>query len=228
MRRSGSPLRGRGAYSLSEAARYASVHPNTVRSWFLGRSDGKGRGPILSGDGAVVGSDRAISFLDLIEVAVAGRLRSSGVTMGTVRQAHDLLQRELQATHPFAHSDIYTDGQRIFTNAFDTLGGERLHDVISRQQYFPRIRELLDHVVYNDETGMASRWRIAEGVHLDPAVSHGKPVVGDTGVTTYVVSQMYRANQQDSRLVADLLHLAEKDVINAVRFEEDLGWSRAA
>lgn len=148
--------------------------------------------------------------------------------MGTVRLAHDLLRHELQTSHPFAHSDIYTDGQRIFTRAFDSLGGERLHEVVSRQQYFPRIYELLDRVVYNHETRMASHWQIADGVRLDPTVSHGKPVIGDTGVTTYVASRMYRANQRDERLVADLLHIAEQDVLNAVRFEEDLGWSRAA
>jgi uncharacterized protein (DUF433 family) len=219
---------GRGVYTLTEVAHYTGLHANTVRSWFKERSDRRGRGPILQADYGAVGRDFAVSFWDLIDAYVVGQLRSEGVKMRTVREAYDVLKSHLSTEHPFAHSDIYTDGRRVFTLASEAIGDERLTEVVTGQHFFSQIKDLLKHVDYDEATRLARQWSISPGVVINPAISYGKPVVKGTGVTTFVVSRAYQANHEDAALVADLYRVDEDDVHNAVRFEEEHGWRRAA
>ncbi len=220
---------GKGAYILAEVSRLTQLHPLRVRSWFKQRPDGVGYGPIFDSDYKSIGSDFAVSFLDLIDVLVAGQFRDHyNVSMRVVRAAYSVLKEELDVEHPFCHSDLYTDGKRIFQLAATKLGDEKLSDVISRQQFFVHIKEKLDHIEYNELTRLADKWRIANGVLLDPKVSMGKPTVIETGLTTYVVANQYRANAENAALVADLYGISETDVANAVDFEKQYGNRHAA
>lgn len=219
---------GCGAYRLSEVARYTGIHFGRVRSWFRGRSDKHGSGPLLQSDYTPVGGDFAVSFLDMIDVSIAAHLRDLGVRMRIVRQSHDVLSRDLSTTHPFSHSDLYSDGQRVFVLAADVVGDETLSEVISHQQFFLRIREWLTHIEYSDATRLAIRWFISKGVVIDPSVAMGKPVVSETGTTTFVLANCYWANNEDSALVAELFNVPEEDVVNAVNFEQKHGVQQAA
>jgi uncharacterized protein (DUF433 family) len=212
---------GQGIYTLAEVSRLTEVHPSTVRTWFKDRSGGTGLGCIFHSDYQPVESDFAVSFLDLIDVLVASQFRiRHNVPMRIVRQAHDLLQEELKTRHPFCHSDLYTDGRRIFRFAANKLGEEILSEVVSRQQFFLHIMAKLEHIDYSELTKLAYRWRIASGVVVDPSIGMGKPTIENTGVTTYVVANQYFANNKSAPLVADLYEVTEKDVLNAVKFEQ--------
>ena len=212
---------GEGIYILSEVSRLTEINYARARSWFKHRVDGVGRGPIFESDYPSVGGDYAVSFLDLIDVLVAGRFRSHyNVPMKIVRGAHALLQEELGTKHPFCHSDLYTDGKTIFISTANKLGEEKLREVVSRQQFFLHIKEKLDYIDYSDMNKLASRWRIAEGVVLDPKISMGKPTIEGTGITTHVISNQYFANMKNTTLVADLYGINESNVVNAVKFEE--------
>ena len=212
---------GQGVYKLSEVSRLTGMYPSRVSYWFKRRSDGVGRGPIFESDYQPVEGDFAVSFLDLIDILVASQFRDQhNVPMQIVRRAYNVLQEELNTKHPFCHSDLYTDGRRIFKLAADKLGEEKLSDVISRQQFFLHIKEKLDHIDYSEITKLAARWRIAPGVVIDPLINMGKPIIENTGVTTYIVANQYYANMKNTILVADLYELSETDIINAVKFEE--------
>ena len=215
---------GQGIYTLAEVSRLTEVHQSTVRTWFKGRSDGMGLGPIFQSDYQPVDRDCAVSFLDLIDILVAGQFRTHyKVPMWIVRRAHELLQKELGTKHPFCHYDLYTDGKRIFISAANQLGEEKLSDVVSHQQFFLHIKEKLEHIDYSDVTKHAHRWRIAQGIVVDPIISMGKPTIKNTGVTTYVIANQYCANKKNSILVADLFAISEEDVVNAVKFEQRYG-----
>jgi uncharacterized protein (DUF433 family) len=69
---------------------------------------------------------------------------------------------------------------------------------------------------------LAVAWNIADGVTISPGISYGKPVINQTGVTTYVVANQFKANGENAALVAELFDLSESDVVNAVRFENSL------
>src|SRR5688572_8477948 len=104
---------GRGIYTFSEAAKLTDVAARTVGAWFEGRfrlGQPTGRGPVLNRDYA----GRLISFLDLIEVLVAGKLRQHGVRLPVIRRAHALMAERLDTSHPFSRSELMTDGRNIF------------------------------------------------------------------------------------------------------------------
>ncbi|MBN2020638.1 MAG: DUF433 domain-containing protein [Sedimentisphaerales bacterium] len=220
---------GKGIYILSEVARLTELHPNRVRSWFKGRTDRHGRGPVFESDYKIVDGDFAVSFFDLIDVLIAGQFRDRhNVPMRIVRRAHQVLQEELQTKHPFCHSDLWTDGKRIFVDVANKIDEERLRDVVSQQQFFLHIKEKLDHIDYSEINKLALRWRITEGVVVDPSISMGKPTIENTGITTYVIYNQYYANNKNSDLVADLYGLSERDIANAVNFEKLYGRRVAA
>ena len=212
---------GLGVYDLSEAARYTRLKERTVRTWFHGRPDRKGHGPVFHGDYERVHGDFAISFLDLIDLLVAGQLCAAGVKLRVVRSAYIVLQGELRTPHPFCHERIYTDGKSVLVVAAREIGDDRLLDVVSRQQLFLTIRKHLKRIDYVSE--LASLWNISDGVTIDPRRSFGKPVVGSTSVTTFVLANQYRANANDEVLVAELYGVDPQDVRSAVAFEEHFG-----
>lgn len=212
---------GQGSYILAEVSRLTGMHYSRVRSWFKQRVDGSSCNPIFVSDYDPAGDDYAVSFLDLIDVLIVEQLRDHHhVPMRVVRRAHTVLGEELRTKHPFCHSDLYTDGKRIFNCAANRLDEEILSDVISRQQFFIQIKEKLAHLDYNKISSLACRWRIAKGVVIDPLVCMGKPTIEKTGITTHVIANQFYANGKDSALVADLYGIGEKDVANAVKFEQ--------
>lgn len=208
---------GHGIYSIPEAASYTRVHVNTVRSWFKATSQGRG---LFRSDYQPVKNHYAISFLDMIDVWIVGELRSSGVSMQQIRAAHNILRRDLDTSHPFCHSNIYTDGKTVLTNIAKSLGDDELAEVVSRQRWFPKFMiPKLMQIDYGTESHLAYRWRIHEGVVIDPSLSFGKPVIEGTGTTTYVIATQYFANMEDASLVANLYNLTPQDVMAAVEFE---------
>lgn len=220
---------GQGVYRLAEVSRLTELHPSRVRSWFKERSDRRGYGPVFESDYQPVNGDFAVSFHDLIDVLVAGEFRDRySVPMRIVRRAHRLLQSQLDVKHPFCHCDLYTDGRHIFRCVANELHEEVLSDVVSHQQFFLHIKAKLEHIDYSEITRLACRWRITRGIVVDPSVGMGKPTIENTGVTTYVITNQYYANAKDSVLVADLYGIGEKDVANAVDFEERFGRRHAA
>jgi len=220
---------GQGVYRLAEVSRFTGLHPSRVKTWFKLRSDGLGLAPIFAADYPPVNGDLAVSFYDLIDVLVAGEFRDRyNVPMRVVRRAHSLLQTQLRTKHPFCHSDLYTDGKRIFLCVANELDEEILSDAVSRQQFFLHIKEKLAHVDYDEMTKLACRWRITSGIVINPSISMGKPTIENTGITTYVVANQYLANAKNKALVADLYGISEKDVVNALDFEERYGGRHAA
>jgi len=213
---------------MAEVSRYTQMPPSTIRSWFRGRPDRSGKGPILHSDYAPVDESWAYSFHDMIDALVAGHLRKSGVTMRIVRLAHQVLQQDLGTPHPFCHNNIYTDGVKVFLWTAVELDEPTLRDVVSRQQFFAHVRKDLRHIDYSDTTRLARRWRIMNGVVVDPAISFGKPVVERTGVTTFVLAGQYHANEGDTDLVANLYGVEKRNVLDAVAFEARFGRRRAA
>ena len=208
---------------MSEVSRLASIAPATVRSWFLGRSDRIGKGPILKPDYDLVNGDRAFSFLDLIDALAIGRFREKGVKMSLVRQVHAILGEELGTAHPFARARLRTDGSSIVAEEADRQGNQTLHDAVTKQYIFECIHDAFERVDYSEITQLAERYRITEGVVIDPKIAFGKPVVERTGTCASIIARQYEANGRDESLVADLYEISESAVMNAVRFQETYG-----
>jgi uncharacterized protein (DUF433 family) len=214
---------GQGVYTFAEAAKLAGLRPARVREWFRGGAKGAARKPIFLGDYEPVDGDYALSFHDLIDVLVAGQLREHGVSLRTLRLVCERLKLDLGTRHPFCRKELATDGKIVFLHAIDGGAREELSEVLTRRRVFPRIlAPSLKKIDYDQATNLARRWRIADGVVVDPAIGFGKPIVERSGITTYVLARAYHANQKDAERVADWYGIDAGQVLSAVAFESDL------
>jgi uncharacterized protein (DUF433 family) len=210
---------GRGVYSFAEAARLTGLAPQRVRSWFrrptrLGRT-------AFSAD--FDGAPFNLSFLDLVDVVVAGRLREEGVSLQSLRKVYDQIQDELAQKHAFAVVELFTDGRSIFRRAVTKIGEEHLEDLVTRQQAFPKVvLPFLRKLNYDPATRLANRWNIADAVVVDPSLNFGSPTVVAGGVRTEILAAAFRANDADAAKVAAWYELTTRDVEAAVAFEAQL------
>lgn len=213
---------GNGVYSFSEAAKLTRLRIPRVREWFRGRA-GSPRRPVFRSDYRELSEDNLISFLDLIEVFIAGQLRSRGVALQTIRRVHRTLQDELDAGHPFCRRELYTFGKRIFMHGLDEEGRVEVTDVLTRQKVFPNvIQPFLRSLDYDSATAMARRWRIAPKVVVNPEICFGQPIVEAAGIPTAVLFRSFRANSEKAEAVADWFGVSRESVVAAVEFERGL------
>jgi uncharacterized protein (DUF433 family) len=218
-----SAVLGQGVYTFREAARLVGLRPDRVREWFRGRGNQDGRLPVFAGDYEPVDGDFAISFLDLVDVFVAGQLREHGVALQTLRRVYKRMQQDLNAEHPFCRRELLSDGKVVFMQGLDAQGREELMEVLTRQKVFPEVLlPFLKRIDYEQVKLLARRWRIADSVVVDPAICFGKPVVEAVSIPTAVLASAYRANKKDADLVADWYGVHPDHVLAAVTFESNL------
>ena len=219
-------LLGRGVYSIAEAARLTQLRPGRVRDWFRSASGTRPESaPIFRSDYAPVGEDRAISFLDLIEVSIAGKLRAADppVSLQHIRKVHRKLSDAGRERHPFCLREIYHDAGRIFTQRkADGESGAVIEPLTDQVYINAVIMPFLKKIEYDDQTSLAKLWHIAEGVVVDPARCFGKPVVAAVGIATRVLASSFEANGRDARRVADWYEVDPAHVETAVQFESKL------
>jgi uncharacterized protein (DUF433 family) len=165
----------------------------------------------------VLNGEHAISFLNLIDAKIARLFRTKGFQPSVIRPAYQVLGREMNTRHPFAHASLATDGRAIIQRTADDAGSDEWIDAISKQRWFTQMSGCLSNIEYGADR-MAARWNIAQGVQIDPSLSLGKPVIRQTGVATYVIAAQYRANDGHVALFADLFCLA-RDWTNTARNE---------
>jgi len=216
---------GVGVYSIAEVARLVEMPYSTARAWYIEKN--RQASQILHTDYAGVDGQFVVSFLDLIDANAVRQFRSANVSFAIIRRSYEILSEQLSTSHPFAHSDLDTDGKRILVDASAQIGDASLSDVIDRQGFFYEMRNRLKHVEYDEGTKLASRWPIFKDVLIDPDVAYGKPAIDGTSTLTSVISRQYFANGEDAELVADLFSVSESQVLNAMRFERSI-WNRQA
>lgn len=214
---------GQGVYTISEAVEYTKVPAATLRSWFLPRGDGQGKGPIFTPDWDRVKGDFALSFVNLIEALAAATFKKNKVSPTDIRKTNELLKKELSTPHPFAHADLSAFLRRIILENGQPGIDRRYQDVINKQLIFPEFRLALQTVDYSSTSRLAQNWRISEGVVINPQLGFGHPVIDKTGISTLLVARQYVANSRNVPFVAKLFHITESGVKSAVQFESGLG-----
>lgn len=204
-------------YRISEAARYAHLSPQTVAKWH--GQPGTNRKSTLS----TKEKGAALSYLQLIEVAVISSFRKSGIRLKKIEAAREYLSRHLQSEFPFAEYSFKTDGKELWmdyaqfeANAGDTTllvaskGGQLAwSDVIGRLQEFD----------YENNDGLAIRWRVAgvdSDIVIDPQIQFGAPAI--EGVATWAFKARWQAGEPIDE-IADDFGLPNSAVLQALRFE---------
>jgi uncharacterized protein (DUF433 family) len=217
----GTKILGNGVYDLAEAAKLTGLRRARVKEWFLGRDAGPDVKPVFRSDHDAINGDLAISFLDLVELFIAGQLRKHGVSLQCIRRIHSQLKALWKTKHPFSRKEIRTDGKRLFACELDEHERGEVYDVQTRQKVFDTVLlPFLKKIDYDQATRLARRWSITRLVVIDPAISFGKPIIEPAGITTGVLAAAYRANDRDAALVARWYDVEEEHVLAAVEFED--------
>lgn len=208
---------GKGIYSVSEASRLSGVSVQRIYSWFS-RANRWGQ-PIINGD-FVASEHVCLSFLDLIDTLIVGKLREKGVSLQHLRQVHSILIKELKTPHPFCRRELLTDGRKIFIGLSDGID-ENLRELLTGQHAFPEIlKPILHSVEYDLDSLLARRWQIGKGVIVDPKIQYGKPIIADEGIPTVVLASAYYANHENIKDVAEWYGVSRASVRTAVEFEQ--------
>lgn len=214
---------GKGVYSVAEASRLTKLRSQRVREWFRGReSTSRIVKPVFESDYPVYEEDYAISFLDLIELNIGGKLRNANVPLQYLRRVYKHLRKEY-GDHPFCRRAIYVGAKKIFTTGLNEAESSSVIESITKQSYFDTIiMPFLNKIDYDLDTEQAIRWRIADMVVIDPTIRFGKPVVEEVGMSTSILRDSYFANDEDAGFVARWFGIKEDHVMAAVAFENDL------
>jgi uncharacterized protein (DUF433 family) len=211
-------------YRVFDAARYARVSSQTIANWqaiqgnkiFLGHRE----------DGA------ALSYLQLIEVAVVAAFRESGVSLQRIREAREYIKNQVQSEYPFADYKFKTDGKTLlmdYTQLEGKQGRGKLLELNKKGQlaWSAMLDARLREFDYDKKERMVLRWHLAgeeSSVVIDPRIAFGAPAV--KGTPTWVIKGRWAAGEQIDE-IADDFGLKEEIVKQALNFEKiDVGQSK--
>ncbi len=203
-------------YKIREAARYARITPQTVASWHKPLASNR-KGTLSSKD-----KGDALSYLQLIEVAVVSTFRKAGVSLQKIRAAREYVSKQLEAEFPFAEHRFKTDGRDLWMDyaQFEADAGDKKLLVASRagQLAWSDIIGRLQEFEYEDD-GLAVRWHVAgmnSEIVIDPRVQFGAPAI--EGVPTWVFKGRWEAGEELDD-ISDDFGVPNSAVLAALRFE---------
>lgn len=204
------------SYQLSEAAKYAQVSAKTVADWHRvgGRKD-----MTLS----VRTKGEALSYLQLIEVAVVAAFRKMNVSLKRIRDARDYCAKVLEVEYPFAQYKFKTDGKGLLMDYEQVVGAKGKGTLLRPDQggqlaWDAVIGRRLKEFEYVDG-GVAIRWHLAgpkSPVVIDPRISFGAPTV--SGTPTWIVRGRWEAGETIDDIAKDF-DLNRTQVKKALAFE---------
>lgn len=204
-------------YRIGEAARYAHLSPQTVAKWHAHPGSNKKATLSTKEKGA------ALSYLQLIEVAVVASFRKAGVRLNKIEAAREYLAKQLEAEFPFAAYRFKTDGKDLWMDyaQFEADGGDKTLLAVSQggQLAWADIIGRLHEFDYENDAGLAIRWHVAgrdSNIVIDPRIQFGAPSV--EGVATWAFKGRWEAGE-DVDDIADDFGVANSDVLAALRFE---------
>ena len=210
-------LIGQGVYSFGDAARLTHLKQATIREWFDNRTTTKVGSVFISDH--VGTQQKLISFLDLVDVFIAGKLRTRGITLQYLRKIYRTLQQDFGVEHPFGRHELLTDGKKVFLHGLSKQGREEVIEVLTRQKAFPEIiLPFLKNLEYDFISNLATKWKIAQSVVLNPQICFGQPIVEARGIPTDVLAKAATSNSLKD--VAAWYGVTVTQVRRAVTFEK--------
>jgi uncharacterized protein (DUF433 family) len=215
-------------YTLTEAARYLAVPPNTFTTWaegytrhFPGRASVK-KGPVVTAFPGGRGTPR-VPFVGLSEAMVLAAFRRSGLPMQRIRPAVRILQEKIGLDHVLASQRVYSDGAEIlydFAERYDEDEIGMLVVVRSGQYVFRSVvANYLQRISYDDD-GWARRLVLPitrrRIITVDPWRGFGQPLFLHGGAPLDNVLSRIRAGEPLEDVAADF-EIPRKDVQEALR-----------
>jgi uncharacterized protein (DUF433 family) len=198
------------SYQIGEAAAYAKIAPQTVLAWH-------------KIDAALLAQREkraALSYMQLIEVAVVAAFRKAGVPLKRIRAAREYAARNLKSEYPFAEYSFKEEGKHLWLDSgqIDVKPGTVLSADQGGQLAWESVIGRLREFEY-EKDGIVLRWHLAgpsSPIIIDPRISFGAPAV--KGVPTWIIRGRWNAGESDSDIAADF-GIKKEEVREALRFE---------
>jgi uncharacterized protein (DUF433 family)/transposase-like protein len=203
-------------YQIGEAAKYAQISPQTVHAWHKEAEDQR----TLS----FKENRAALSYLQLIEVAVVAAFRRANVSLKEIRRAREYAKRVLKAEFPFSQYKFKTDGKDLLMDYKQIVGTKKGADkllVANKQGQLAWSQIIGTLKDFDYDGGLAIRWHVAgeaSPVIIDPRISFGAPTV--SGTPTWVIAGRRDAGESIEDIAEDF-GLKKAEVKKALEFE---GW----
>lgn len=200
-------------YQIQEAARYARITPATVATWHKVGD----RKTLSSKEGKA-----ALSYMQLIEVAVVSAFRKGGLGLKNIRETREYVAKQFQSEFPFAQYRFKADGKRLVMD-FQQVEGEKGKGKVLRpdqdgQLAWEAILGRLKEFDY-DGDGIVIRWHLTGPkslIIIDPRIAYGAPII--KGTPTWVISGRWDAGETVKEIAEDF-DLSPEDVREALIFE---------
>ncbi|HET6763858.1 MAG TPA: hypothetical protein VFH27_09295 [Longimicrobiaceae bacterium] len=222
-----------GIYTPQEAAALLHEQPSTVRRWAFGYRRNRASGvsqhpPLILTELPEMEGQRALTFVELIELLYIRAFQRAGVSWAVIRQAAAVAARLYRSDHPFALRHVYADPNGLYAAVDEDDGTQSLVQLIGHGQHAMEmlVKPYLDQIEF-DVNDVAVRWwpmGRAGGVVVDPRHSFGAPTVQGIGIRTSVLADAHAAEravhgEQALDRVAWAYEISPREVQTAVDFE---------
>jgi uncharacterized protein (DUF433 family) len=209
----------RPLYSYADADQLASVSRGTAKRWIAGYTYRNPQGECVASPSVTPGiQDHGnVSFADLIEIIVIGRLKSIGFSVKGIRKLVQNCQTQLNISRPLTTLKFKADGHDLFVNQGDTLLG--LGKRRGQRAWNEILGPFLEDVDYTD--AFVSRWWPLgrdKPIVVDPEYGYGLPVVADSGVRTEIILERFQAGDLRDQIAQDF-NIDSIEVERALQFE---------
>ena len=209
-------------YSFAEAAHLADVSAATVRNWLKGYVTRDRQAEPLFNAPEDQGS--GVSFLQLIEIMVAGRLRKAErASYRKVYEAYRNARGRYDFAYPFAHMELKAIGGHIVHYIRGAPPPASLQALDDPHQWtlpgLVQISEVIAQLDYEDQ--LASKWWPAGKdvpIVVDPLFSGGTPTVAGRGVTVSTIYKRFSKGNLPVDFLMEDYDLGREQVEQAIRF----------
>jgi uncharacterized protein (DUF433 family) len=219
-----------GIYTIPEVAELVQAPQDVVRVWVEGHT-GK-QVAVIDNQLGRVGGKVAVSFTNLMELRFVATFASAGVGLREIRKIMDEVKETLAHPHPFAtHTVFKTDGKKIVAE-IAKRNGVSIYDLRTKNfEMLAVVMKSLKEDVSYDPQGEAIWWRprpkIAPNVIVHPHFSFGRPILKGSRIPTATLAQSVKV-EGSAAFVADIFEVPERQVREAVRFEQELRKAQSA
>jgi uncharacterized protein (DUF433 family) len=195
---------GTGIYTPREAAFLLGERPSTIRRCAWGYARPRSGQyieypPLIKTELPVVDGQRALTFVELVELLYIRAFERAGVPWTLIKHAAVLAARIFDTGHPFALRRLFVDPKPVYAELREHEGDDSLVQLVGHGQHtMPQlVKPYLDELDF-DVNEVAQRWwpmGRRGGVVIDPRIAFGAPVVEETGIRAEALGDAYDAER---------------------------------
>ena len=214
--RSPDAARATPLYTAAEAARLADTTPATVARWFRGQP---ASAPLFAERRRQDGALR-LSFLELVELVVARRLRSCGLSVEQLRQSREFAREDWGVEHPFAELRLSMLGCQDAESSGGAQWPTALPPLPKFAEFATQALQYDDCASDTAEGAWARRFFPAGDsapLMVDPQFAGGSITFLNRGLLLDTVVKRWRADESIAFIAADF-ELDESAVEAALRY----------